>query len=107
MYSKVEPMDTELVCLIEKMYYYGERDFLETADSATLAQIVKARRFAREYYLADYEDVEKREAILREIFGGNVILPGVTVRESSVIGVGSVVNRDIPANCVAAGPPTG
>ena len=50
--------------------YYGESDFLETADSATLAQIAKARRLTREYYLADYEDAKKREAILRELFGG-------------------------------------
>lgn len=181
--------------------YYGESDFLETADSATLAQIAKARRLTREYYLADYEDAEKREAILRELFGGmgenvlvdapfhcdhgdniylgndivigmnctfvdnqeirigdrvmiasnvqiytashpvsqkerltadwkergttffrtyalpvviedsawigggSIILPGVTVGEGSVIGAGSVVNRDIPANCVAAGNP--
>lgn len=44
--------------------YYRESDFLETADSATLAQIAKARRLTREYYLADYEDAKKREAIL-------------------------------------------
>lgn len=181
--------------------YYGESDFLETADSATLAQIAKARRLTREYYLADYEDAEKREAILRELFGGMgenvlvdapfhcdhgdniylgndivigmnctfvdnqeirigdrvmiasnvqiytaahpvlpkerlvsdwkerkttffrtyarpveikdnvwigggcIILPGVVIGENSVVGAGSVVNRDVPANCVAAGNP--
>ncbi len=39
------------------------------------------------------------------IGGGSIILPGVTVGAGSVIGAGSVVNRDIPANCVAAGNP--
>lgn len=34
-----------------------------------------------------------------------VILPGVTIGENAVIGAGSVVNRDIPANCVAVGNP--
>lgn len=34
-----------------------------------------------------------------------VILPGVTVGENSVIGAGSVVSRDIPANVVAVGNP--
>ena len=38
--------------------------------------------------------------------GANVtICPGVTIGENSVIGAGSVVTRDIPANCVAAGNP--
>ncbi len=38
--------------------------------------------------------------------GGNVcVLPGVTIGNNSVIGAGSVVNRDIPDNVVAAGNP--
>lgn len=38
--------------------------------------------------------------------GGNVtICPGVTIGENSVIGAGSVVTHDIPANCIAAGNP--
>ena len=32
-------------------------------------------------------------------------MPGVTIGENSVIGAGSVVNRSIPANCVAVGNP--
>lgn len=38
--------------------------------------------------------------------GGNVsVLPGVTIGDNCVIGAGSVVNKSIPANCVAAGNP--
>lgn len=38
--------------------------------------------------------------------GANVvILPGVTIGENSVIGAGSVVTKDIPANVVAFGAP--
>ena len=38
--------------------------------------------------------------------GGNVsVCPGVTIGENSVVGAGSVVTRDIPANVVAAGNP--
>ena len=33
------------------------------------------------------------------------ILPGVTIGENSVIGAGSVVTKDIPANVVAVGTP--
>lgn len=36
---------------------------------------------------------------------GAVILPGVTIGDNSVIGAGSVVTRDIPANVVAVGNP--
>ena len=38
--------------------------------------------------------------------GANVIvLPGVTIGDNSVIGAGSVVNKDIPSNVVAVGNP--
>lgn len=38
--------------------------------------------------------------------GANVtILPGVTIGENSVIGAGSVVTKDIPANVIAMGTP--
>lgn len=36
---------------------------------------------------------------------GAVILPGVTIGDHSVIGAGSVVTKDIPANVVAVGNP--
>lgn len=39
------------------------------------------------------------------IGGGAIILPGVTIGENTVIGAGSIVNRSIPANCVAVGNP--
>lgn len=181
--------------------YYEKTDFLETANSDTLKQIARVRELTGEYYLSNYEDTEKRTAILRELLGGFgenvaidtpfhcdlgkniflgndvvinmnctfvdnetirigdrvliasnvqiytsshpvlpqerlvsdwkerhttffktyarpieiknnvwigggcILLPGVTIGENSVIGAGSVVNRSIPANCVAVGNP--
>ncbi len=39
-------------------------------------------------------------------FGANVsVLPGVTIGDNCVIGAGSVVNKDIPANSLAVGNP--
>jgi maltose O-acetyltransferase len=37
--------------------------------------------------------------------GGTVICPGVTIGDRCVIGAGSVVTKDIPADAVAAGNP--
>lgn len=39
------------------------------------------------------------------IGAGAVIVPGVTIGENTVIGAGSVVTKDIPANVVAVGNP--
>lgn len=39
------------------------------------------------------------------IGAGVIVLPGVTIGDNTVIGGGSVVTRDIPANVVAAGNP--
>jgi len=36
---------------------------------------------------------------------GAIILPGVTIGDNTVIGAGSVVDKDIPANAVAVGNP--
>jgi maltose O-acetyltransferase len=39
------------------------------------------------------------------IGGSTVICPGVTIGDRSVIGAGSVVTKDIPADVIAAGNP--
>ncbi|ORT51011.1 maltose acetyltransferase [Vibrio sp. qd031] len=39
------------------------------------------------------------------IGGGAIICPGVRIGDNSVIGAGSVVTKDVPANMVAAGNP--
>ncbi|MBC5648435.1 sugar O-acetyltransferase [Christensenella tenuis] len=36
---------------------------------------------------------------------GVIVCPGVTIGENTTIGAGSVVTKDIPANCVAVGNP--
>lgn len=39
------------------------------------------------------------------IGGGAILLPGVTIGKSSVVGAGAVVTRSLPSNVVAAGNP--
>lgn len=36
---------------------------------------------------------------------GSIITAGVTIGENSIVGVGSVVNQDVPDNCVVLGNP--
>ena len=43
--------------------------------------------------------------LFRSLGANVVVLPGVTIGENSVIGAGSVVTKDIPANVVAFGSP--
>lgn len=69
------------------------------------------------FYTAGHPiDVEKRNAGLEYAlpiivgdnvwFGGNVaVLPGISIGNNSVIGAGSVVTKDIPADVVAVGNP--
>lgn len=36
---------------------------------------------------------------------GVIVMPGVTIGDGAIIGAHSVVNKDIPANCIAVGSP--
>ena len=57
--------------------YYTSEDFLETATPETLSVIARARELTRAYYLSDYNDRQKRDRILSELFGGigkNVVI---------------------------------
>ena len=36
---------------------------------------------------------------------GVIVMPGVTIGDNTVIGAGSIVTKDIPANVVAVGNP--
>jgi galactoside O-acetyltransferase len=57
--------------------------------------------FYREYMYADKVTIKNN----CWIGAGTTILPGVTIGENSVIGAGSVVTGDIPANVIAVGNP--
>ena len=37
--------------------------------------------------------------------GGAIVLPGVTIGDNSIVGAGSIVTKDVPANCIVVGSP--
>jgi galactoside O-acetyltransferase len=39
------------------------------------------------------------------VSAGSIILPGVTIGKASLVGAGSVVNKDVPAMVLSAGVP--
>lgn len=57
----------------------------------------------------EYENIHKfgriRVGSHSFVWGGTIILPGVTIGERCVIGAGSVVTRDVPDGTVVAGVP--
>ncbi|WP_316796885.1 acyltransferase [Pedobacter agri] len=53
-------------------------------------------------------DISSKPIHIKEyvfIGGGSIILKGVTIGENSIIAAGSVVTKNIPANCIAGGNP--
>jgi len=98
----------------------GDHTFINYGSSISAYEHVKIGRhcFLGHYTLMvdrNEHGVERREAtpspaqitIEDHVWIGSrvVILPGVSIGHHSVIGAGSVVTRDIPANCLAVGSP--
>ena len=56
---------------------------------------------------AKYTEIAKTVRIGSDVWigGGAIILPGVTIGDNTIIGAGSVVTKDIPANSIAVGNP--
>ncbi len=87
-------------------------------DSATKIHIGSNTMLAANVYItdADWHDIYDRSAPIGDtrpvvlepntwIGDSSIVCKGVTVGENSVIGAGSVVTGDIPANVIAAGSP--
>ncbi len=56
---------------------------------------------------ADFLETAKPVTLGRNVWvgGGAILLPGVSIGDNAVIGAGSVVTRDVPADCLALGNP--
>lgn len=56
---------------------------------------------------ATYTEIAKPIYIGNDVWigGGSILLPGVKIGDNTIIGAGSVVTKDIPANVIAVGNP--
>lgn len=79
----------------------GGGTYVYTTDFHSLDPTIRA---------SDYDTKYCKSApvkICNNVFIGahSIILKGVTIGENSIVGAGSVVTKDIPSNCIAAGNP--
>ena len=80
-------------------------------DPKIVEMILRTRRLLARFNATDYADHERRQALLREMFGsmGEGVHADIDFHceygKNTVVGAGSVVTRSIPANCVAVGNP--
>lgn len=94
-----------------------KQGYLWEDDEENLALQAKCKALVKKFNDLPTEAMEEREKVVHEIFGEvgeNVWMNSpltvtvgkyVTIGENSVIGAGSVVTKDIPANVVAFGAP--
>lgn len=68
---------------------------------------VLRREWSSEFEAIPEADLFGRIKVGNNVFIGikTIILPGVTIGDNVIIGAGSIVTKDIPSNCVAAGVP--
>lgn len=85
---------------------------IKIGDNVTVARMTSILDHDHNYFLADEQLTLSGYNMSPIVIGSNVwigekvtILRGVTVGSNVVIGAGSIVSRDIPNNCIAAGVP--
>lgn len=71
--------------------------YIKTNTGNYLSLHIQSEQLIKEYNSSPYENVQKKEKILEELFG--------SIGKNSIIGAGSVVTKDIPDNCIAVGTP--
>ena len=71
--------------------------YIKTNTGNYLSLHIQSEQLTKEYNSSPYEDVQKKEKILEELFG--------SIGKNNIIGAGSVVTKDISDDCIAVGNP--
>ena len=96
---------SELVAYPGGRLEIGDGVFINYGASLSAHKLVRIGTFVAAGTLLCYR--WRKDLLGRNVWLGVrvIVLKGVTIGDNAVIGAGSVVTRDIPANCLAAGVP--
>jgi acetyltransferase-like isoleucine patch superfamily enzyme len=78
-------------------------DYVEIGDRCIISAHSRGSLLLRDKYPRTVNPVTIRQGVW--MAPGCIVLQGVEIGEKTVIGTGAVVNKSIPANCVAVGVP--
>ena len=102
-------------CFMEEKVIIGDNVTIKTGVSLWSGVIIEDNvfigpgvQFCNDKYPKSKRYIKPEMTILKKgcsIGAGSVILPGITIHEDAMVGAGSVVTKDIPANKVVAGNP--
>ena len=85
----------------------GAFTYINAKHGVTIEDFVQIGSHSSIYSVSTIDNKEGKVILKKncKIGSHSVIMPGVTVGENSVVGACSFVNKDIPANVIAAGVP--
>lgn len=94
-------------CNIQIGCFIDGRGGIEIGNNVDVTMGVKILSEQHDIDSPDYDTVMKKVIIRDNVVIGafSLILPGATINEGAVIGAGSVVVKDVPEYCLAAGNP--
>lgn len=94
-------------CMVNSFCRMFGHGGIEIGDNAQIGPGVTITTTDHDYSQVDMSEKFKKVTIgERAWIGANTtILPGVTIGENTVVGAGSVVTKDLPANVIAVGVP--